>query len=60
MDNVQMGLCKGDMPIASLYAELTGPEARQEIFGDIQSRSGNMPEPAKKQLHNQIELIKSR
>ncbi|GAB1351428.1 hypothetical protein MASR1M12_01580 [Erysipelotrichia bacterium] len=32
----------------------------QEIFGDIQSRSGNMPEPAKKQLHNQIELIKSR
>ncbi|MCC6167171.1 MAG: phosphoenolpyruvate carboxylase [Caldilineaceae bacterium] len=35
MDNVQMGLCKGDMPIASLYAELTGPEARQEIFSDI-------------------------
>jgi len=32
----------------------------QEIFGDIQKRSGNMPKPAKKQLHNQIELIKSR
>ncbi|HNS09814.1 MAG TPA: adenylate/guanylate cyclase domain-containing protein [Candidatus Ozemobacteraceae bacterium] len=32
----------------------------QELFADIQSRSGNMPEPAKKQLHNQIELIKSR
>lgn len=35
-------------------------ERAQEIFADIQNRSGNMPEPAKNQLHNQIELIKSR
>jgi phosphoenolpyruvate carboxylase len=35
LDNVQMGLCKGDMPIASLYAELTDGETRQQIFSDI-------------------------
>ena len=32
LDNVQMGLLKGDMAIASLYAELTDEETRQEIF----------------------------
>ncbi|HXF64706.1 MAG TPA: phosphoenolpyruvate carboxylase, partial [Caldilineaceae bacterium] len=35
LDNVQMGLCKGDMPIASLYAGLTDAEARREVFADI-------------------------
>ena len=35
-------------------------EKAQELFADIQNRSGNMPEPAKKQLYNQIELIRSR
>lgn len=35
MDNVQMGLCKGDMAIASLYAELTDAETRQQIFSDV-------------------------
>jgi phosphoenolpyruvate carboxylase len=36
MDNVQMGLLKGDMPIASLYAELTDAATRNAIFGDLQ------------------------
>lgn len=36
LDNVQMGLCKGDMPIASLYAELTDAETRAAVFGDLQ------------------------
>ena len=36
IDNVQMGLGKGDMQIASLSAELTSPETRAAIFGDIQ------------------------
>ncbi len=35
-------------------------EKAQELFADIQKRSGDMPEQAKKQLHNQIELIRSR
>lgn len=35
LDNVQMGLLKGDMAIASLYAELTDGDTRQEIFGDL-------------------------
>jgi phosphoenolpyruvate carboxylase len=35
MDNVQAGLCKGDMPIASLYAGLTDEPVRESIFGDI-------------------------
>ena len=35
LDNAQMGLCKGDMPIASLYAGLTDPETRGQIFDDI-------------------------
>ena len=35
-------------------------EKAQELFADIQNRSGNMPEPANKQLYNQIELIRSR
>jgi phosphoenolpyruvate carboxylase len=35
LDNVQMGLCKGDMPIASLYAELTDAETRRQVFDDI-------------------------
>ncbi|MCC6454595.1 MAG: phosphoenolpyruvate carboxylase [Caldilineaceae bacterium] len=37
LDNVQMGLCKGDMPIASLYAELTDEATRTEIFSDLQA-----------------------
>jgi phosphoenolpyruvate carboxylase len=36
MDNVQMGLLKGDLAIASLYAELTDEQTRDEIFGDLQ------------------------
>jgi phosphoenolpyruvate carboxylase len=36
LDNVQMGLCKGDMPIASLYGELTNAATREEIFTDLQ------------------------
>jgi phosphoenolpyruvate carboxylase len=35
LDNVQMGLLKGDMPIASLYAGLTDEATRNEIFTDI-------------------------
>ncbi|MCC9076885.1 phosphoenolpyruvate carboxylase [Litorilinea aerophila] len=35
IDNVQMGLCIGDMAIASLYASLTDEEIRQEIFSQI-------------------------
>jgi phosphoenolpyruvate carboxylase len=35
LDNVQMGLCKGDMPIASLYAELTDSATREEVFTDL-------------------------
>ncbi len=35
LDNVQMGLCKGDMPIASLYAGLTDRETREDVFEDI-------------------------
>jgi phosphoenolpyruvate carboxylase len=37
LDNVQMGLCKGDLPIASLYAELTDAETRRVIFDDLQA-----------------------
>lgn len=37
LDNVQMGLLKGDMAIASLYAELTDEETRQEVFSDLQA-----------------------
>jgi phosphoenolpyruvate carboxylase len=32
LDNVQVGLCKADMAIATLYASLTTPEVRAEIF----------------------------
>jgi phosphoenolpyruvate carboxylase len=35
LDNVQMGLLKGDMAIASLYAELTDEQTRDEVFGDL-------------------------
>lgn len=35
LDNVQMGLCKGDMLIASLYAGLTDEATRQDVFADI-------------------------
>jgi phosphoenolpyruvate carboxylase len=35
LDNVQVGLCKADMSIASLYASLTTAKTRTEIFGDI-------------------------
>ena len=37
LDNVQMGLLKGDMAIASLYAELTDEQTRAEIFSDLQT-----------------------
>ena len=46
--------------IGELFWKNGQKQKAQELFADIQSRSGNMPEPAKKQLHNQIELIKSR
>ena len=35
LDNVQMGLLKGDMAIASLYAELTDDATRTEVFADL-------------------------
>jgi phosphoenolpyruvate carboxylase len=35
LDNVQMGLLKGDMAIASLYAELTDEATRKEVFTDL-------------------------
>lgn len=35
IDNVQAGLCKGDMAIASLYASLTTKQTRKEIFEDV-------------------------
>ncbi|MBE2240367.1 MAG: phosphoenolpyruvate carboxylase [Caldilineaceae bacterium] len=35
IDNVQMGLAKADMEIASLYAELTDDATRTAIFSDI-------------------------
>ena len=35
LDNVQAGLCKGDMAIASLYANLTTGKIRKEVFEDI-------------------------
>lgn len=35
LDNVQMGLCKGDMLIASLYAGLAGEQAQDAVFSDI-------------------------
>jgi phosphoenolpyruvate carboxylase len=37
MDNVQMGLGKGDMAIASLYAKLTDAETRAAIFDDLKA-----------------------
>jgi phosphoenolpyruvate carboxylase len=36
LDNVQVGLCRADMPIASLYAELTDAETRHAVFDDVQ------------------------
>ncbi|MFZ4847991.1 MAG: phosphoenolpyruvate carboxylase [Caldilinea sp.] len=35
IDNVQIGLAKADMEIASLYAELTGETTRSAIFTEI-------------------------
>lgn len=35
LDNVQMGLLKGDMAIASLYAELTDEATRKVVFTDL-------------------------
>jgi phosphoenolpyruvate carboxylase len=35
IDNVQMGLAKTDMAVASLYAELTDEATRQAIFDDF-------------------------
>jgi phosphoenolpyruvate carboxylase len=37
LDNVQVGLCKGDIDIAALYAQLTDDPVRSEIFGDLQA-----------------------
>ena len=34
-DNVQMGLSKADMAIASLYAQLTDAKTRGLVFDDI-------------------------
>lgn len=35
VDNVQIGLAKSDMAIATLYADLTSPANRRVIFGDL-------------------------
>jgi len=35
LDNVQMGLAKSDIAIASLYADLAAPAVRQAIFEDL-------------------------
>jgi phosphoenolpyruvate carboxylase len=35
LDNVQVGLCKADMDIASLYAQLTSREIQAAIFAEI-------------------------
>ena len=35
LDNVQAGLSKSDMQIASLYADLTDEATREEIYGRI-------------------------
>ncbi|MCX6046074.1 MAG: phosphoenolpyruvate carboxylase [Chloroflexi bacterium] len=35
LDNVQVGLCIGDMAIAALYASLTTAKTRTEIFDDL-------------------------
>jgi phosphoenolpyruvate carboxylase len=37
IDNVQVGLCKGDIDIAALYAGLTSEAIQGEIFADIQA-----------------------
>jgi phosphoenolpyruvate carboxylase len=44
LDNVQMGLLKSDMAIASLYAELTDEKTRDEIFSDLQEEYGRTKE----------------
>jgi phosphoenolpyruvate carboxylase len=36
LDNVQMGLAKADIAIASLYADLAEADVRQSIFSDLQ------------------------
>lgn len=35
IDNVQVGLCKGDIDIAALYAELASDRSGAEIFADL-------------------------
>jgi phosphoenolpyruvate carboxylase len=35
LDNVQVGLCKGDLAIASLYAKLASPDVRAAVFSDL-------------------------
>ncbi|MCB0045155.1 MAG: phosphoenolpyruvate carboxylase [Caldilineaceae bacterium] len=45
MDNVQLGLAKGDIEIASLYARLTDGATRHAVFDDIEDeyyRTGRM------------------
>lgn len=37
LDNVQVGLCKGDIEIAALYAELTDAGVRAEVFSDLEA-----------------------
>jgi phosphoenolpyruvate carboxylase len=37
LDNVQMGLAKADIDIASLYADLTNPETSAQIFTDLRT-----------------------
>ncbi len=45
--------------IGELFWRSGQKQKAQELFDDIQRRSGNMPEPAKKQMQNQIDLIRS-
>jgi phosphoenolpyruvate carboxylase len=35
LDNVQVGLCKGDLAIASLYAKLASSDVRAAVFSDL-------------------------
>ncbi|HMN27022.1 MAG TPA: phosphoenolpyruvate carboxylase, partial [Caldilineaceae bacterium] len=37
LDNVQFGLCKGDIDIAELYAKLADEAVCNEIFGDLKA-----------------------
>jgi phosphoenolpyruvate carboxylase len=35
LDNVQVGLCKGDLAIALLYAKLASSDVRAAVFSDL-------------------------